>query len=137
MPGLRCILSAIFAMLLAVGAAAGEEQDRGKLEYVNSCQVCHGAEGKGDGPFKDVMSLPIPDLTTIRHRNGGKFPIDEILRVIDGREPIEGHGFPMPVWGNRYKADAAEEAGFWEVPAELLARSRILELTFYLLSIQE
>ena len=83
------------------------------------------------------MSLPIPDLTTIKQRNGGTFPVDEILRVIDGRESIEGHGFPMPVWGSRYKAEAAEKTDAFEIRSELLARSRILELAFYLLSIQD
>ncbi len=118
------------------GTATAEEQSPGRIEYENSCQVCHGVGGKGDGPFNEVMSLPIPDLTTIKQRNGGTFPVDEILRVIDGRESIEGHGFPMPVWGSRYKADA-EKTDPFEVRAELLARSRILELAFYLLSIQE
>ena len=118
------------------GTATAEEQSPGRIEYENSCQICHGEGGKGDGPFNEVMSLPIPDLTTIKQRNGGTFPVDEILRVIDGRESIEGHGFPMPVWGSRYKADA-EKTDPFEVRAELLARSRILELAFYLLSIQE
>ncbi len=124
-------------LLVVAGTASSEEQSPGRTEYMNSCQICHGDGGKGDGPFNAVMSLPIPDLTTIKQRNGGTFPVDEILRVIDGRESIEGHGFPMPVWGSRYKAEAAEKAGPWVVRAELLARSRILELAFYLLSIQE
>ena len=131
----RAFAAATLACVVT-GTAMAEEQSPGRIEYENSCQVCHGVGGKGDGPFNEVMSLPIPDLTTIKQRNGGTFPVDEILRVIDGRESIEGHGFPMPVWGSRYKADA-EKTDPFEVRAELLARSRILELAFYLLSIQE
>ena len=131
----RAFAAATLACIVT-GTATAEEQSPGRTEYENSCQVCHGDGGKGDGPFNEVMSMPIPDLTTIKQRNGGTFPVDEILRVIDGRESIEGHGFPMPVWGSRYKADA-EKTDPFEVRAELLARTRILELAFYLLSIQE
>jgi len=127
---------AALALSLAAGASKADEH-RGAREYKNSCQVCHGATGKGDGPFTEIMTVPIPDLTTIAHRNGGRFPIEEILKIIDGRVEIRGHGFPMPVWGTRFKAEAEDNLERWDVATELLVRSRILELAFYLHSIQE
>ncbi len=136
MQGLIAIIAGGLVLGLAAGAAA-EEKSRGALEYENSCQVCHGASGKGDGPFTEIMTVPIPDLTTIAHRNGGRFPVEDVLKIIDGRAEIPGHGFPMPVWGARYKAEAGQQEGRWEVGAELLARSRILELAFYLQTIQQ
>jgi mono/diheme cytochrome c family protein len=42
-----CFIS--FLMASANGDAA-EEYDRGKNIYENRCQMCHGANGKGDGP---------------------------------------------------------------------------------------
>jgi mono/diheme cytochrome c family protein len=36
-------------LFVAISSAAGEV-DRGKTIYENKCQMCHGANGKGDGP---------------------------------------------------------------------------------------
>jgi mono/diheme cytochrome c family protein len=127
----------VFALGLAAGTAQAQKQSRGALEYENSCQACHGAKAKGDGPMAAFLTIPVPDLTTIAKRNDGHFPIEEIMEIIDGRKEVRGHGSPMPVWGTRYKVEAGDKWGPWGSGAELFARSRILELTFYLQSIQE
>ena len=44
--------------------------------------------------------VPVPDLTRIAARHGGKFPDNWVYRVIDGRESLLSHGpRDMPVWG--------------------------------------
>lgn len=131
------VLASVFALGLAAGTAQAQKQSRGALEYENSCQACHGAKAKGDGPLAAFLTIPVPDLTTIAKRNDGRFPVEEIMEIIDGRKDVRGHGSPMPVWGTRYKVEAGDEWGPWGSGAELFVRSRILELTFYLQSIQE
>jgi hypothetical protein len=43
------------------------------------------------------------DLTGIARRNGGTFPADQVARIIDGRDPVKGHGGgDMPVWGDAF-----------------------------------
>lgn len=49
----------------------------------------------------DWMKVHPPDLTRIAARNGGKFPLARIGRIISGEEPLpSGHGTrAMPIWG--------------------------------------
>lgn len=72
----------------------------GKDMYKAYCASCHGLEGKGNGPAASAMKAPIPDLTQLSKRNGGKFPADHIAAVIQGDTNSPSHGSAeMPVWG--------------------------------------
>ena len=74
--------------------------DAGKEFYLTYCSSCHGQEGHGNGPVSKSIRVPIPDLTLIRSRNNGVFPLDRVMSAIDGRRDIRGHGSrEMPVWG--------------------------------------
>ena len=69
--------------------------------------------------------------------NDGEFPFDRVFQVIDGRDDIAAHGDrQMPVWGDRYMERSMSEYGPDELN-RLRVRSRILELTNYIQSIQE
>jgi mono/diheme cytochrome c family protein len=74
---------------------------RGDTLYKAYCASCHGLEGKGNGPMAAWMKVAPPDLTRIAARNGGKFPLARIDRIISGEEALPGgHGTrAMPVWG--------------------------------------
>jgi mono/diheme cytochrome c family protein len=65
------------------------------------CAVCHGKDGKGAGPMAGLLKVKPADLTRIALRNGGKFPMARVQRIISGEEPLPaGHGpREMPVWG--------------------------------------
>jgi len=111
--------NAIFPMLILSGAFFGEagaaaqskparvdnprliESIQGRNLYKAYCAVCHGSEGKGNGPMAEALRVPPSDLTRISARNGGNFPLARIERVISGEEPPpSGHGTSaMPVWG--------------------------------------
>jgi mono/diheme cytochrome c family protein len=105
----------------------------GKLEFQENCAICHGINGKGHGPITPMLKKTPADLTQLSKKNGGEFPFWTTYRMIDGREPIEGHGGrDMPIWGDRFKAEAPHSQG-----AESIVRGRILELIVYLQSIQE
>jgi hypothetical protein len=67
------------------------------------CASCHGTSAKGDGPLASSMRTRPADLTGIARRNGGTFPADQVARIIDGRDPVKGHGGgDMPVWGDAF-----------------------------------
>jgi len=51
------VLTARSSSVPEVAAADGEEL------YRNYCAVCHGAEGRGDGPAASSLDPPPPDLT--------------------------------------------------------------------------
>ena len=121
-------------------AAAGQTKgDLGKFEYESSCAICHGMEGKGDGPwpFATMGSPPVADLTTLARRNGRRFPFQRVYETIDGRSPVRAHGpSDMPVWGSRYRTMNPD--AYFEAPydPDAYVRTRILALTEYVYRLQ-
>lgn len=72
----------------------------GKEMYSSYCAVCHGANGKGDGPAASAMKSGPTDLTTLAQKNGGKYPAAHVAAVIRGQASLPSHGSEdMPVWG--------------------------------------
>lgn len=64
------------------------------------CGVCHGTEGKGNGPAASAMKTPPTDLTLLAQKNGGKYPSSHVAAVIRGQAMTPSHGSQdMPVWG--------------------------------------
>lgn len=123
------------------GFAAADEKsskrDPGKTEYLNSCALCHGKDGKGMGAINNLLKTVPTDLTTLAKKNGGVFPTDRVYSIIDGREMVKGHGDrDMPAWGFRYSTDKVKAAEYYmDSPyydGEMYARSRILYLIDYL-----
>ncbi len=100
--------------------------------YRLHCAGCHGAAGYGDGPVAPLMAITVPDLTRIAARRGGRFPEDEVARIIDGLSPLAAHGTRhMPVWGYEfYVPDSDDET------AHRQATGRVERLTRFLGSIQ-
>jgi len=126
--------AAIFAALSLLAGAAHAD-DAGKAEYISACAACHGESGVGDGPLAELMTVPVPNLTTLAQANDGVFPMLDVIHVIDGRTGVRGHGYPMPVWGARFKGEVVEEMG--EYGAEMVVRGRVLSIAYYLESIQQ
>jgi mono/diheme cytochrome c family protein len=131
----------ILAATTVLGASAVLAQDAadefkaGRDEYLVACAACHGEAADGNGEIATMFKDPVPDLTGIAARNDGVFPLLGVIQAIDGRAVVRGHGNPMPVFGNRYRA-AADSADAL-MGGEALARSRVLELALYLQSIQK
>jgi len=96
---MRGILTAL--VLLAATPLAADEIETGRELYLSRCASCHGPLALGDGPMAAMLIIPVPDLTGLRARNDGVFPRVEVVRTIDGRAPLAGHGGggPMPVFG--------------------------------------
>jgi len=129
----RAGLFGLVALLLAAPAALA--RDSGEDEYMQACAACHGETGIGDGPLAGLINIDVPDLTQLSAQNGGSFPMQRVIQIIDGRTGLRGHGSPMPVWGDRFTAEALPEAGAYG--AELVVRGRILSIAYFLESIQK
>jgi mono/diheme cytochrome c family protein len=114
---------------------AEEPPDIGKQEYDANCAVCHGQDGKGKGPYAEMLKLPTPDLTVLSKNNGGVFPSARVYGVIDGRADVQGHGpRDMPVWGEDYLAKAPRDQS--PLNREAFVRARILALIDYMHRLQ-
>jgi mono/diheme cytochrome c family protein len=91
-------------MAVAPRSQAEAPSVAGSSVYRTYCASCHGADAKGDGPLAEHLRFRPPDLTLIAKRNAGTYPADKVYRIIDGRNPVKGHGGPeMPVWGDAFK----------------------------------
>lgn len=110
----------------------------GKLEFQKNCAACHGMEGKGDGPFIEFLKQTPSDLTLIAKRNNGVFPQQEVYDWIADPQKLRAHGTQeMPIWGDRYSEEILEKYGPFYTGPSGSARGRILELVFYLSTIQQ
>ena len=89
----------------------------------------------GTGEIAEMFKGRVPDLTELANRNDGVFPLLKVIQAIDGRAVIRGHGNPMPVFGNRYRAEAISGNAIFG--AKAITRGRVLELALYIQSIQK
>lgn len=137
------VLKAVLAAAAIAGLAATgvqAQESAGRQEYMIACAGCHGESAKGTGPIAGLLKIKTPDLTKMTARNGGKFPFEYAVWMIDGRKLIRTHGTAdMPVWGDRFMASANKAESATEIPEtrELIVRGRILSLVMYLESIQQ
>lgn len=94
MKRLTLVLAVLASPVLAEGdPAAGEGM------FQTFCAACHGMDAQGNGPMSSVLVVEPPDLTLLAQSNGGVFPVFDVVRQIDGRDPMMAHGGEMPVFG--------------------------------------
>ena len=141
----RIGLLVILALLIvpAFGSAQQTEPDKvfqiskGRVTYRVYCINCHGAKAKGDGNLAELLTVKVTDLTQIKKENDGKYPANDVAKVIDGREQVRGHGMrEMPVWGDVFQTSVADPLAA-DGSGEERARTKIHELVLYLETIQE
>jgi mono/diheme cytochrome c family protein len=85
----------------------------GKDNFDAYCAVCHGHDGKGQGPAAPAMKVAVPDLTMIAKRNNGKFDtahVEYIVRGV-GKTSTPAHGVEaMPIWGDVFRSEDRAKA---------------------------
>lgn len=102
----------------------------GAYAYRTYCASCHGTDGRGEGPLAENLRFHPPDITLIARRHGGEFPTEKVLRIVDGRDPLKGHGGPdMPIWGDAFRN---AETGYDDASA----RAKIRGIVEHLKAIQ-
>ncbi len=125
------IAAAAMLWCLPASLSAAERENSGKTAYLRYCGSCHGNDGKGDGPLANMLTTKPTDLTQIAKNAGGQFPTMKVIQSIDGTTPVAGHGTAeMPVWGERFQAQAAHAQG------RATARGKVVTIAEYLRSIQ-
>jgi mono/diheme cytochrome c family protein len=98
--------------------------------YKTYCAVCHGVDGRGNGPAAEALKVPATDLRMLATQNGGKYPSLKVAAILRGESPLAAHGTrEMPIWGNL----------FWNLSGghESEVEQRISNLNRYLESIQK
>ena len=129
------------AMLVLLGArvplvSAAENDETGRELYLRYCSACHGPEAKGDGVAGSLMRPQPADLTRLTSRHGDEYPMEQVVRTIDGREALRAHGEPaMPVWGEVLSAEHGSK-GKQRPPIERRVQGRIFSIAEYLRTIQ-
>lgn len=131
--------SLLLGILLAASFAAAQTNIKrvpakptvavdGKTLYHEYCAVCHGIDGKGNGPAAAALKQPPSDLTQISRRNNGRFDDERMLRILNGQEGVTAHGSPdMPTWGAVFNNMASNPG---------LKQNRMHALTQYLEELQ-
>jgi mono/diheme cytochrome c family protein len=98
----------------------------GSEMYRTYCAVCHGLDGKGDGPAAAALKRMPPDLTLLAKKNGGDFPTFRVSNIITGYTAYAAHGSrEMPMWGYAFRENDA------------MVKLRIHNLIQYLGSLQQ
>lgn len=133
-------------MPIGVSIAVGQEDSsehpgflaaKGRVTYRTYCSNCHGKEGEGDGNLAEYLTIPPTDLTQIAIQNDGEFPAAQVHQIIDGRNPVRGHGGgDMPIWGDVFQSSLAQDPASSNETGEERAERKIKELVLFLESIQ-
>ncbi|MBZ5526671.1 MAG: cytochrome c [Acidobacteriia bacterium] len=106
-------------------ASSGEEM------YKEYCAVCHGLDGKGNGPAASALKTPPPDLSLLAKNNGGKYPASHVVAILNFGSSAPAHGSAdMPVWGRLLSSLQTHRS----TPA--IVQLRIKNLTDYIESLQ-
>ena len=96
--------------------------------YKEFCAVCHGADGRGQGPAASALKEVPTDLTLIARRSGGKFSDIHMRQIIAGDADTPAHGSKdMPMWGDVFKSISANRT---------FAEMRVNALVDYLKKLQ-
>ena len=134
----RHMIVALAVLMLSAGAAGAQPKiekapikntpasDAGTM-FNTYCAVCHGKEGKGDGPAAKSLAKTPADLTKLAARNNGTFPETKVRRYIEGLDEVAAHGTrDMPMWGDLFRSLNRDTA-----------QIRVEALTQYLKSMQK
>lgn len=127
---------ATLALVFGLIACASAPEAVGRGIYIDNCTSCHGTTARGDGPLASQLDRPVPDLTMISKRNGGVFPMAEVLSTIDGyTRRVRDGDLVMPEFGIELQAGPLVNYDSGDSIATPTP-SRLIAIAEYLRSIQ-
>jgi len=130
---MRHLLALSLAVMLPVTATMAQDVNGAEI-FMENCAGCHGEAAMGDGPLSSLISVEMPDLTVLARRYGGVFPLVDVVRQIDGRVEMRGHGDPMPVFGAMLSGASAVVDTAAGDP--IITKAAVLAVADYLESLQ-
>lgn len=100
--------------------AKSTQSFKGDDLYRQFCAVCHGPDGKGNGPAASALKVRATDLTQMARQNNSKFPALHVKNILIGVDAVAAHGnIDMPTWGDTFKSISANGT-FGEMRVEAL-----------------
>ncbi|MCK5263559.1 MAG: c-type cytochrome [Gammaproteobacteria bacterium] len=100
-PQYKLIILTLFSMLFSSNSVADISKSFSGHQVFNKyCFICHGEQGKGDGPLASKLDLPPSDLTNDNLLS--KRTDKELIRIVEGSLPhgkMTDNGSTMPRWG--------------------------------------
>lgn len=94
----NALMSALAALAFVSTSADASDAYEGYKLYKSYCMVCHGVEGKGDGPLASKLGGVEPANLTDASRLG-KRSDKELFRIIQGTADHAKIDGKMPRWG--------------------------------------
>ncbi|WP_299561181.1 c-type cytochrome [uncultured Sulfitobacter sp.] len=131
---MKTLFATVTALLLLPVAVRAQDPEAGAALYAQHCAVCHGLEGRGNGPPAPALLLQPPSLRDLARRHDG-FPTRRVVMRIDGSDPLVSHGSPMPVYGEFFAGD--ETVLKVETGQPMMTSRAIVDLVAYLREVQE
>jgi mono/diheme cytochrome c family protein len=108
--------------LVRTSATSGNEMFRAY------CAVCHGTDGKGNGPAAAYLKTQPTDLTRLAATNGGKYPDLRVSETLATKEMAQHENLEISPWGHLFKS-LNDGRG--------TARLRVANLTRYIETLQQ
>lgn len=109
------------------------EATSGAEMFTTYCAVCHGKDGKGNGPAAPALKTHPIDLTQLSKKSNGNFPSRHVSTVIEFGTENPAHGNKeMPIWGDLFQTLSTHNYG-----ADAQTKLRISNITDYLKTIQQ
>jgi cytochrome c553 len=69
------VVAIVLGMAIVRPMSWAAEGDQGRAYYLRYCGSCHGSEGKGDGTVSRSLKIKPADLTQLKKKNNGVFPL--------------------------------------------------------------
>jgi mono/diheme cytochrome c family protein len=135
------VFAAVIGMMMTVSAQEPKKEIKhvpitatspasGQQMYKTYCAVCHGTDGKGNGPAVEALKVPPPDLTALAGNHDGKYPAMKVAAVIRGENAMAAHGSKeMPIWGHLFRSMSGGH--------ESEVQQRVANLNQYIESLQK
>ena len=133
---MRRFCACLVALCLGSTALHAQDVDQGRALYRTHCASCHGLAADGQGPLAGALIQKPVDLAGLAASNGGDFPLQRVLKRIDGTDPLVSHGSPMPVFGPYFEGVANSPMKLDSGQPVLVAQP-IADLVAYLMTVQE
>lgn len=125
--------------LVPLWAGAQEMDQRVQLQagqalFELHCATCHGLEATGNGPMAPILTVQPKNLPQLAAQNAGEFPLQRVIRRIDGRDPLVSHGSAMPVYGDFFEGNDTA----MKLPSgqPIVTGRSVVDLVIYLQSLQ-